>query len=77
MFTRNDYYLERPRLQREIAQATQYQMVQSTSKPCESNITMMSIRMLDAVGSRLVQWGSQLQCRCAEMAMTASKRAIY
>ena len=76
MFTRNDYYIERPHIQLEIAKAAQYQMVQSTSEPCESNFTKISIWMLDALGSRLVQWGSQLQCRCAEMAMTASKRAI-
>ena len=76
MFTRNGYYLERPRLQLKMNQAEQYRMVQSVSEPCESNITKMSIWMLDAVGSRLVQWGSKLQCRCAEMAMTASKRAI-
>ena len=76
MFTRNDYYIERPHIQLEIAQAAQYQMFQSVSEPCESNFTKISIWMLDAVGSRLVQWGSRLQCRCAEMAMTASKRAI-
>ena len=76
MFTRTDYYKERPHIQLKIAQVTQYQMVQSTSEPRESNITKISIWMLDALGSRLVQWGSRLQCRCAEMAMTASKRAI-
>ena len=76
MFTRNDYYLERPRLQLKMNQAAKFQMVQSTSEPSESIMTKMSIWMLDAVGSRLVQWGSRLQCRCAEMAMTASKRAI-
>ena len=76
MFTRNDYYIERQRRQNEIAQAAQYRQLQSGAEACESNFTKMSIRMLDAVGSRLVQWGSQLQCRCAEMAMTASKRTI-
>jgi len=76
MFTRNDYYLERPRLQLKISQVVQHQMIQSGSEPCESNFTKISIRMLDAVGSRMVQWGSQLQCRCAEMAMTASNRSI-
>lgn len=76
MFTRNDYYIERSHIQLKIAQSAQYRMVQSASEPCESNITKMSIWMLDAVGSRLVQWGSKLQCRCAEMAMIASKRAI-
>lgn len=76
MFTRNDYYIERPHIQLEIAQAAQYQMFQSVSEPCELNFTKISIWMLDALGSRLVQWGSRLQCRCAEMAMTASKRAI-
>ena len=76
MFTRNDYYIERSHIQLEIAQAAKFQMVQSTSEQSESIMTKMSIWMLDAVGSRLVQWGSHLQCRCAEMAMAASKRAI-
>ena len=76
MFTRNDYYLERSRMRLENAKAAQYHLLQSGSEACESNFTKMSIRMLDAVGSRLVQWGSHLQCRCAEMAMAASKRAI-
>ncbi len=76
MFTRNDYYIERQRRQAEIAQAAQYRMIQSGSEACESNVTKMSVWILDAVGSRLVQWGSQLQCRCAEIAMTASKRTI-
>ena len=61
MFTRNDYYIERQRRQKEIAQAAQYRLLQSGSEACESNFTKMSIRMLDAVGSRLVKWGNQLQ----------------
>jgi len=76
MITWKDYYSETQRRQDEIAQATQYRVVQSISEPCESNITKLSIRILDALETRLVQWGSQLQCRCAEMAMSAPKRAI-
>ncbi len=58
MITWYDYYSETQRRQDEIAQATQYRVVQSVSELCESNaITKMSIRILDAVGTRLVQWG--------------------
>lgn len=76
MLTWKDYDYERERRQDKIAQATQYRMVQTAKDNCESNVTKLSIRMLDSVGSRLVQWGSQLQCRCAEMTMAATKRAI-
>jgi len=76
MITWKDYDYQRERRQDKIAQAMHYRMVQSATDNCESNVTKMSIRILDSVGSRLVQWGSQLQCRCAEMSMSASKRAI-
>lgn len=76
MFTWKDYYTETQRRQDEIAQAAQYRLVQSVLEPRESNVTKLSIQMLDAVGSRLVQWGCLLQCRCTEMAMSASKRTI-
>jgi len=76
MFTWKDYYVETQRRQDEIAQATQDRYVRSIDGVCESRFTKLSIRILDLVGSKLVQWGSQLQCRCAELAMTSSKRAI-
>ncbi len=76
MITWKDFDYQIERRQDEIAQAMHYRMVQSAKDNCESNVTKMSIRILDSVGSRLVQWGSQLQCRCAEMSMSASKRAI-
>ncbi len=76
MFTWKDYYSETQRRQDEIAQAAQYRLVQSVSERRESNITKLRIRMLDAVGYWLVRWGFQLQCRCTEMAKSASKRAI-
>jgi acetate kinase len=76
MLTWKDYEYERERRQDKIAQAKHYRMVQSATDNCESNVTKLSIRMLDEVGTQLVQWGSQLQCRCAEMAISASKRAI-
>ena len=76
MFTWKDYYVETQRRQDEIAQATQDRYVRSVAEVCESRFTKLSIRMLDMVGSKLVEWGSQLQCRCAELAMTNSKRAI-
>jgi len=76
MFTWNDYYVETQRRQDEIAHAAQDRYVRSVEEVCESRFTKLSIRMLDVVGSKLVEWGSQLQCRCAELAMTSSKRAI-
>ena len=76
MFTWNDYYVETQRRQDEIAEAMQDRYVRSVAEECESRMTKLSIRMLDVVGSKLVEWGSQLQCRCAELAMTSSKRAI-
>lgn len=76
MFTWNTYYVENQRRQDEIAKAMQDRYVRSVAEVCESRMTNLSIRMLDIVGSKLVEWGSQLQCRCAELAMTSSKRAI-
>ena len=76
MFTWKDYYVETQRRQDEIAQATQDRYVRSVEEVCESRFRKLSIRILDLVGSKLVEWGSQLQCRCAELAMTSSKRAI-
>jgi len=76
MLTWNTYYVETKRREDEIAQAMQYRYIRSVEEVCESRITKLSIRILDVVGSKLVEWGSQLQCRCAELAMTSSKRAI-
>ena len=76
MLTWNTYYVEAKRREDEIAQATQDRYVRSVEQKCESRFTKLSIRILDVVGSKLVDWGSQLQCRCAELAMTNSKRAI-
>ena len=76
MFTWKDYYVETQRRQDEIAHAMQDRHIRSVEEVCESRFTKLSIRMLDMVGSKLVEWGSQLQCRCAELAMTSSKRAI-
>ncbi len=76
MVTWNTYYVETQRREDEIALAMQDRTIRSVEKACESSITKLSIRILDVVGSKLVEWGSQLQCRCAELAMTSSKRAI-
>ena len=76
MFTWKNYYVESQRREDEIALAMQDRYVRSVTEVCESRLTKLSIRMLDMVGSKLVEWGSQLQCRCAELAMTNSKRAI-
>ena len=76
MFTWNNYYVESQRREDEIAKAMHDRYVRSVTEECESRFTKLSIRILDVVGSKLVTWGSQLQCRCAELAMTSSKRAI-
>jgi len=76
MFTWNTYYNERLRRNDEIALATQDRYVRSVSEICESRLTRMSIRILDFLGSKLVAWGSQLQCHCAELTMARSNRAI-
>ena len=76
MFTENSYYIENLRRQDEIAQASHYRLVKVALEGCESPVTKLSIRLLDSVGSKMVQWGQQLQCRCAEITMTNSQRAI-
>jgi hypothetical protein len=76
MYTLNTYYNERQRRQDEIEQARHYRLVRSAEALCETGLNKLSIRMLDAVGSKMVQWGSQLQCRCAELSLSNSKRAI-
>ncbi len=76
MFTENMYWIENQRRQDEIAQAKNYRLVKVAREGCESPVTSLSIRLLDIVGSKMVQWGHQLQCRCAEIAMTNSRRAI-
>ena len=76
MLTWNTYYVETKRREDEIARAKQDRYLRSVEQACESRFTKLSIRMLDMVGSKLVDWGSQLQCRCAELTMTSSNRAI-
>ncbi len=76
MFTWNNYYVESQRREDEIARAMHDGNIRSAAEVCQSRLTKLSIRMLDVVGSKLVEWGSQLQCRCAELAMTSTKRAI-
>lgn len=69
------YYQETIRREYEIAEAKQDRYLKSVVGVCESRLTRWSIHALDALGSRMVQWGEQLQCRCAELAMTRSNRA--
>jgi len=76
MITWKTYYVEAQRRQDEIERAAQDRLVQSVTVACEKGLTKLSIRMLDIVGSKLVQWGSQLQCRCAELSLSSPKRAI-
>lgn len=76
MVTWNTYYVETQRRQDETAHAMQDRYIRSVEEVCESRLTKLSIKMLNLVGSKLVEWGSRLQCRCAELALTSSKRAI-
>jgi hypothetical protein len=76
MLTWNTYYVESLRREDQIANARQESYIRSVTKDCEPRLVRMSIRMLDLLGSKLVDWGSQLQCRCAEMTMTRSNRAV-
>jgi hypothetical protein len=76
MNTWNTYYVERERRNDQINQAAQYRLAKASSDVCESRLAKLSIRILDIVGSKLVQWGSQLQCRCAELSLSSSERAI-
>ena len=69
------YYQETLRRENEIAEAMQDRFVKSVMEVCESRLTRLSIQVLDLVGSKLVQWGEQLQCRCAELSLTRSNRA--
>ena len=76
MNTWNTYYMETERRQNEVAEAMRHNIIKSAEAACETGLTKLSIRMLDIVGSKLVQWGNQLQCRCAELSLSSSKRAI-
>ena len=76
MFTWKEIYVEEQRRQEKTNYAVEQRRIQAAIENCETPVTKLSIRMLDAVGKQLVQWGSQLQCRCAELTMESSKRAI-
>ena len=76
MFTWKTYYVETSRRKDQIACARQDSYIRSVSQDCEPRLTRMSIRMLDLLGNKLVEWGSQLQCRCAELTMTRSNRTV-
>lgn len=75
MFTWTTLYVETLRREDQIAEAMQDRYIRTVTKDCEPRLVRISIRMLDLLGSKLVQWGSQLQCRCAELTMTRSNRA--
>ena len=76
MLTWMTFLVEQQRKQDEIALAAQDRFARSVAEACESPTTKLSIRILDAIGSRLVEWGYYLQCRCAAITMSNSKRAI-
>ena len=76
MFTWNTYYNETLRRKNEIAHAKQERYIRSISQQCVSRLTRMSIRLLDFLGTKLVAWGNNLQCRCAELTMARSNRGI-
>ena len=75
MFTWNTHYVETLRREDQIALAKQNRFIKSVAQDCEPRLVRLSIRTLDMLGSKLVDWGSQLQCRCAELTMTRSNRA--
>ena len=58
MNTWNNYYVESLRRQNEVKAAMQYNLIKSVEAACETVMTKLSIRMLDIVGSKLVQWGA-------------------
>ena len=74
MLTQSEFYAVRRERQQEITKALKDHRLRRSEELCEPVITRWSIRLLDAVGSRMVKWGSQLQGRCAEMAMAGSKQ---
>jgi hypothetical protein len=76
MLTWDMYYKETTRRENEIALAMQDRYVKSVSEVCQSRLTKLGIQALDVLGSMLVKWGERLQCRCAELAMTRSNRAV-
>jgi len=76
MITWKDYYNETMRRENEIADAMQDRYIKSISEDCQSRLTNMGVQILDVLGSTLVQWGERLQCRCTELAMTQSNRAV-
>jgi hypothetical protein len=75
MFTWNTYLVETLRREDQIADAMQDRFIQTVTKDSEPRLARISIRMLDLLGSKLVEWGKQMQCRGAELTMTISKRA--
>ena len=76
MFTWNTHYVETLRRQDQSANAMQDRYIRTVAQDCEPRLVRMSIRMLDLLGTKLVDWGSQLQCRCAELTMARSNRAV-
>jgi hypothetical protein len=76
MLTWNTYLVEQQRKQDEIAQVMHDRIVRSAAEDCESPLTTLTIKVLESVGNRLVEWGYYLQCRCAAITMANSKRAI-
>ena len=76
MLTWKTYLVEQQRKQDEIALAAQDRFARSVVEACETPVNKLSIRILEAIGSRLVEWGYYLQCRCAAITMANSKRAI-
>lgn len=76
MLTWKTYLVEQQRKQDEIALAMQDRIARSVAEECESPLTTLSIKVLESIGNRLIEWGYYLQCRCAAITMANSKRAI-
>jgi hypothetical protein len=75
MITHKDYIVERERRQDEIARAMQYRMRKACAEPKNIRFANLRLRILEAVGSQMIEWGQELQCRCAELANSVAKRS--
>jgi hypothetical protein len=76
MTTFYDYYIETQRRQYEIELVNQDRLIRSVSLACESGTTQLVIKIMETLGTKLVEWGNHLQCRCAELSYTINNRSV-
>jgi hypothetical protein len=76
MATFYNYYIETQRRQYEIELVNQDRLIHSVSAACESPATQLVIRIMENLGSKLIEWGNHLQCRCAELSYTINNRSV-